>query len=77
MTNQITSDTIESTNAFKKLEGFQKKLLIGRSNRAVLEQALIHYKKTGEILQNIGSSNIKILTEISENYDKRHQTTRD
>lgn len=73
MTNQITTDLIESTDYYKKLLPFQKSLLIKRNNREILEQAFIHYKSSGTILQNIGSNNVIILTEIIKTYESKQQ----
>ena len=74
MTNLITTKSIENTKSFKTLLGFQKNLLIKRDNRAVLENALIHYNATGVILPQIGASNIKILTEIIKSNGDKNTT---
>lgn len=66
MTDLITADSIEETNAYKLLQGFQKTLATKRDNRAILEQAYIHHKTTGVILPQLSSNNTKILTEIIE-----------
>lgn len=71
MTDLITTNHIEETVAYKALQKFQKDLAIKRQNRTILEQALIHYKTTGEILKHIGSNNVKILTEIIEKYESK------
>jgi predicted nucleotide-binding protein (sugar kinase/HSP70/actin superfamily) len=74
MTNLITANDIEETEAYKSLQEFQKSLIIKRDNREILEQALIHHKVTGEILPQIGQKNIKILTEIIEKNGKQNST---
>lgn len=66
MTDLITADCIKETKAYKKLDSFQKLMIVKRDNRAVLERAFLHHKATGVILPQIGSSNIKVLTEIVE-----------
>lgn len=62
----ITTNQIEQTNAFKKLDKFVQNLLIKKSNRVQIERAFIHYNATGEIMENIGMNNTKILKEIIE-----------
>lgn len=66
MTNLVTAKDIENTETFKKLEQFQKNLIVKKENRAVLEQALIHYRQTGVLLPQIGVNNLKILKEITD-----------
>lgn len=60
----ITTNQIEQTNAFKKLDKFVQNLLIKKANRIQIERAVIHYNATGEIMENIGMNNTKILKEI-------------
>lgn len=60
----ITIQQIENTNAFKKLEKFKHKMLLAKSNRIQIESAFIHFKATGQIMTNIGASNVLILKEI-------------
>lgn len=60
----ITTQQIENTNAFKKLEKFKQKMLLAKNNRIQIERALIHYRATKEIMTNIGASNVLILKEI-------------
>lgn len=74
MNNLITSNQIEETKTFKSLPGFQQTIVVKRDNRAILEQALIHYNTTGTILPHIGDKNVKILTEIIEK-DGKHNST--
>lgn len=64
MKNLVTTNDIEKTETFKKLEKFKQNLIIRKDNRLILEQALIHHKQTGVILPDIGDNNIKILKEI-------------
>lgn len=64
MTNLVTANDIEKTETFKKLEKFKQNLIVKKENRAILENALIHYKQTGVLLPQIGANNLKILKEI-------------
>lgn len=69
MTDLITTNQIEETKSYRDMQKFQKDLATKRQNRTILEQALIHYRTTGEILKHIGLNNVKILTEIIEKYE--------
>ena len=62
----ITTQQIEQTAAFQSLDKFVKNLLIKKANRVQIERAVIHYNATGEIMDNIGMNNTKILKEIIE-----------
>ncbi len=62
----ITTNQIEQTAAFQKLDKFVQNLLIKKANRIQIERAVIHYNATGEIMENIGMNNTKILKEIIE-----------
>lgn len=73
MTNLISSNSIENTVTYKSLCGFQKTMSIKRENRAILEQAFIHYKTTGDILPQLTKINSKILKDIIENYEKKSE----
>lgn len=64
MTNMVTANDIEKTETFKKLEKFKQNLIVKKENRAILENALIHYRQTGVLLPQIGANNLKILKEI-------------
>jgi hypothetical protein len=64
MTNLVTANDIEKTETFKKLEKFRQNLIVKKENRAILENALIHYRQTGVLLPQIGANNLKILKEI-------------
>lgn len=64
MTNLVTANDIEKTETFKKLEKFKQNLIVKKENRAILENALIHYRQTGVLLPQIGANNLKILKEI-------------
>lgn len=64
MTNLVTTNDIEKTETFQKLQHFQKNLVVKKQNRAVLEQGLIHYRQTGVLPPQIVANNLKILKEI-------------
>lgn len=76
MTDLITGDSIKETEAYKKLDGFQKLMIVKRDNRAILENAFIHHKATGQMLPQIGASNTKVLTEIIAK-NEQHQSASD
>lgn len=66
MTDLITPREIEATQVYKRSAQFQKNILVKRSNRSLLEEALIYYKAHGVIPQKVGAKNIELLTEIIE-----------
>ena len=60
----ISTQEIESTEAFKKIDKSIQPLYLKRINREKITHALIVYKNTGYIDENLGRHSVNILKEL-------------
>jgi hypothetical protein len=72
----VTPQQIEATESFKKIEKSIQPLYLKRVNREKINHALIVYKNTGYIDENIGRHSVNIvkdLIKIQENEKNTHK----
>jgi hypothetical protein len=69
MAEIISPQELEKLKIFQKFENFQKKIICNRTNRELISHAFHVYKLNGYIDKNIGSTQLKILNELIENYE--------
>lgn len=74
MSEIISTGKIEETKTFQKLEQFQKKLVVKRENRKILETGYIHFTQYGEYPSFLSSNNVKLLKDIIENEQPKPTT---
>lgn len=74
MNNTVSTDMIENTSTYQKIEQFKKNLVIKAENRKVLQSGLIHYRQTNEFPSFLSNTNVKILKDILE-HEKRNNNT--
>ena len=60
----ISTQEIESTEAFKKIDKSIRPLYLKRVNREKISHALVVYKNTGYIDENLGRHSVNILKEL-------------
>ena len=60
----ISTQEIESTEAFKQIDKSIQPLYLKRVNREKITHALIVYKNTGYIDENLGRHSVNILKEL-------------
>ena len=64
---EITTEQIQETETFKKLEKCFQNILMKSEVRKNINYGLIAYNSTGVIPASIGGNNLKIIKEIIEN----------
>ena len=60
----ISTQEIESTEAFKKIDKSIQPLYLKRVNREKISHALVVYKNTGYIDENLGRHSVNIAKEL-------------
>lgn len=60
----ISTQEIESTEAFKQIDKSIRPLYLKRVNREKISHALVVYKNTGYIDENLGRHSVNILKEL-------------
>ena len=64
MNNTVSTDMIEKTETYQKIEKFKKNLSIKLENRKLLQSGLIHYRQTNEFPSFLSATNVNILKDI-------------
>lgn len=72
MADIISSNEIESTDAFKKLDKFQQSLIVKRANREIIDNAMNIYRNTKQISEGLGTTHKKIILNLIEIYEKEN-----
>lgn len=72
MADIISSNEIESTDAFKKLDKFQQSLIVKRANREIIDNAMNVYRNTKQISPALGTTHKKIILNLIEIYEKEN-----
>jgi hypothetical protein len=62
----ISSAEIEKTKTYQNLSPLQKQFSLKRNNREIINHALIVYKNTGYLDENIGRNYCEIVKELAE-----------
>jgi len=63
----ISRQEIESTETFKKLEGFSKNIILRLSSKKNISIGLVVFRSTGIIPGSVTGNNLKVLKDIIKN----------
>jgi hypothetical protein len=73
MQQLISSEAIQSTQAYQKASFIGRQFLIKRANRELINNAIIVHRNTGVIPGNIYGANLEVVKElIIEDNTKQH-----
>lgn len=64
MNTTISTEKIQSTEAYKSLNNIQKEFVVKRANRLIITNALIVAKSNGVIPGNVVGYNLRIVEEL-------------